>query len=342
MQEGQAATVAFVHGDSVQANYEFIAERERALFVAVQQAQMAVERMATPLQEEAQELIAYASGPNVAEDEVQIAQTRLYEIEAQLAQIQNESQTRLVQLENQLQAEVATRLSEEVAVFAEENGLEVVLNWGLSGEGCPVRFSRLRHHQCPAGLHERPVRTTDRRREFGGKRRMSTAAAKKNAHIVEYVLYVWQMEDLVRAAQFSETAIEGLFNGEGGADCDWLLKLNTQMQREKLEEKGHISDVLEVQTELALLHDLLTGPMEDEIYVSAFQTAEPILQELEQNKMGEGMRHPTETMLTALYGWLVLKMRKEDVTLETQSALQPIREMANALARGHVKIYQGK
>ena len=152
---------------------------------------------------------------------------------------------------------------------------------------------------------------------------MSIAAAKKNAHIVEYVLYVWQMEDLVRAAQFSETAIEGLFNGEGGADCDWLLKLNTQMQREKLEEKGHISDVLEVQTELALLHDLLTGPMEDEIYVSAFQTAEPILQELEQNKMGEGMRHPTETMLTALYGWLVLKMRKEDVTLETQSPCNP-------------------
>ena len=135
LQDGQAATVAYVHGDSIQANYEFIAERERALFVAVQQAQMAVERMATPLQEEAQELIDYASGPNVAEDEVQIAQSRLYEIEAQLAQIQNESQTRLVQLENQLQAEVAARLSDEVSVFAKENGLEVVLNWGLSGEG---------------------------------------------------------------------------------------------------------------------------------------------------------------------------------------------------------------
>ena len=40
-----------------------------------------------------------------------------------------------MQLENQLQAEVAARLSEEVSVFAEENGLEVVLNWGLSGEG---------------------------------------------------------------------------------------------------------------------------------------------------------------------------------------------------------------
>lgn len=171
---------------------------------------------------------------------------------------------------------------------------------------------------------------------------MSTARTKKDAHIVEYVLYVWQMEDLVRAAQFSAQTIEGLFQGEGREDCDWLLALSKQMQREKLEEKGHISDVIEVQTELALLHDLLTGPMEDDIYVSAFQTAEPILRELEQTKMEQGMRHPTETMLTALYGWLVLKMRKEEVTLETQSAMQPIREMANALARGHVKVYQGK
>jgi Skp family chaperone for outer membrane proteins len=135
LQSGQAATVAYVHGDSIQAGYEFIAERERALFAAVQQTQMAVERLATPLQEEAQELIDYAGGSDVTQEELQIAQSRLYEIEAQLAQIQNESQSQLVQLENQLQAEVAQRLSEEVAIFAAENGLEVVLNWGLSGEG---------------------------------------------------------------------------------------------------------------------------------------------------------------------------------------------------------------
>lgn len=135
LQSGEAATVAYVHGDSIQTGYEFIAARERALFAAVQQAQMAVERLATPLQEEAQELIDYANGSGVTADEVQIAQSRLYEIEAQLAQIQNESQTRLVQLENQLQAEVAQKLSSEVAVFAAENGLDVVLNWGLSGEG---------------------------------------------------------------------------------------------------------------------------------------------------------------------------------------------------------------
>jgi len=39
---------------------------------------------------------------------------------------------------------------------------------------------------------------------------------------------------------------------------------------------------------------------------------------------------------------LVLKIKKEEVSLETQAAMQPIREMANALARGHVRVYQGK
>jgi len=80
-------------------------------------------------------LIDYASGAGVAGDEVQMAQNRLYEIEAQLAQIQNEAQSRLVQMENALQVEVSQKLTDEVAIFAKENGIEVVLNWGLSGEG---------------------------------------------------------------------------------------------------------------------------------------------------------------------------------------------------------------
>jgi Skp family chaperone for outer membrane proteins len=135
LERGDAAIVAYVHGDSIQRNYRFIEAREQSMFTAVQQSQLAVERMARPLQEEAQELIDYASGAGVSGDEVQMAQNRLYEIEAQLAQIQNEAQSRLVQLENALQVEVSEKLTQEVGVFAQENGIEVVLNWGLSGEG---------------------------------------------------------------------------------------------------------------------------------------------------------------------------------------------------------------
>jgi hypothetical protein len=47
-------------------------------------------------------------------------------------------------------------------------------------------------------------------------------------------------------------------------------------------------------------------------------------------------------MMTALYGWLVLRLRKETVSLETEAALVAIKGMANALARGHVRIYRGE
>ncbi len=135
LESGAAATVAFVHGDSIQASYAFIQDQEQELFKAVQQSQLALERAAIPLQEEAQELISYANGPGVGMDEIQIAQNRLYEIEAEMAEIQNRSQTQLMQMENDLQTQVATKLGAEVAIFAAQNGLDVVLNWGLSGEG---------------------------------------------------------------------------------------------------------------------------------------------------------------------------------------------------------------
>jgi len=47
-------------------------------------------------------------------------------------------------------------------------------------------------------------------------------------------------------------------------------------------------------------------------------------------------------MLTALYGWLVLRMRKEEVSLETEAAMVAIREIANSLAKGHIRIYSGQ
>jgi hypothetical protein len=38
-------------------------------------------------------------------------------------------------MEAMIQEEIAVNLTAEVAVFAEESGLDVVLNWGRSGEG---------------------------------------------------------------------------------------------------------------------------------------------------------------------------------------------------------------
>ena len=102
---------------------------------------------------------------------------------------------------------------------------------------------------------------------------MTTAAIKKESHIVEYLLYVWQMEDVVRAANFDVGALRSMFAGQEDEDLEWVLELSKTMQQERLEETGHAAHAQETLTEMALLHDLLTGPMEDAAYVAAFQAA---------------------------------------------------------------------
>lgn len=52
--------------------------------------------------------------------------------------------------------------------------------------------------------------------------------------------------------------------------------------------------------------------------------------------------HPVEQLMVGLYGWLVLRMKKEAVSAETESAMVGLRNWANALARGHMKVYYGK
>lgn len=135
LRKGEKAVVAFIHGDSIQANWEFIADREKAMFIAVQQAQLSMERKSRPLQEEAQELIEYANGPKATNDEVMMAQNRLVEIENALGQMQSQQQTELMQMESTIQSEISVKLSSEVSAFAHESELDMVLNWGRSGEG---------------------------------------------------------------------------------------------------------------------------------------------------------------------------------------------------------------
>jgi Skp family chaperone for outer membrane proteins len=135
IRDGKFPAIAFVHGDSIQANYTFILDQEKEMFIALQQAQMSIERKSRPMQEEAQELIAYANGPSATNDEVMMAQSRLMEIENLLNQMQSQQQTELMQMESVIQGDIAVKLSEEVASFANESGLDLVLNWGRSGEG---------------------------------------------------------------------------------------------------------------------------------------------------------------------------------------------------------------
>ena len=78
------AVVAFVHGDSLQAGMEFVQTLQANLQTQMETREARLQEDAAPLQEEAQELLAYANTEAATQDELEIAQRRIMEIEEEL------------------------------------------------------------------------------------------------------------------------------------------------------------------------------------------------------------------------------------------------------------------
>ena len=80
--------------------------------------------------------------------------------------------------------------------------------------------------------------------------------------------------------------------------------------------------------------------MADAAYKSAFDQASPFVKELAAKTEKEV--HPVEQLVIGLYGWLVLRLQKKTVSAETEAAMVGLRNWANELARGHLRVYYGK
>ena len=130
-----ATIIAYVHGDSLRSEMDLIKTLELDLQVQVEQLDSVLKAEAAPLQQEAQELIAYANSGSASENDILVAQERVYEIEMILQQMQAESQQMMINSEQIMQTTVSTFLSKVLDEFAQENNIDVILNWGLSGEG---------------------------------------------------------------------------------------------------------------------------------------------------------------------------------------------------------------
>ena len=98
---------------------------------------------------------------------------------------------------------------------------------------------------------------------------MILAAQKKKENIAEYILFVWQMEDLVRAMYFDIEAIAEFVRSftpnheHYESELKWFKELIRQMKSERVEHRGHISEVHELIFELNYLHNTLLHVTKD-------------------------------------------------------------------------------
>lgn len=159
---------------------------------------------------------------------------------------------------------------------------------------------------------------------------MLIAQQKRKENIAEYLLYMWQVEDLLRACQLDDERIEQLLvsrfanmTSDLGAVRQWYLELRDMMLSEGHREHGHLQLNANLLADLTELHQRLLSQGEDAIYTSCFYSTLPYIVELRahegQEKLGE-----IETCFTALYGLMLLRMQQREVSEQTRVAIQQI------------------
>lgn len=90
---------------------------------------------------------------------------------------------------------------------------------------------------------------------------MLIAQQKRRENIAEYILYLWQLEDLLRALKFSPEAIYTALVEPN--ECDenrkqqifmWYMSLANLLREEGKAEQGHLSHTLHLISDLENLH----------------------------------------------------------------------------------------
>lgn len=132
---GGGPVVAFVHGDSLQQGMAFVKTMQANLQMQMETREKQLQEDALPLQEEAQELLAYANSGQASDDEMDIAQRRVMELEEGLRALQRAAEQDMYVAEQNMQAVMAEALRRHLEEHAQEEGIDFILNWGLSGEG---------------------------------------------------------------------------------------------------------------------------------------------------------------------------------------------------------------
>ncbi|MFW6267877.1 MAG: DUF4924 family protein [Marinilabiliaceae bacterium] len=151
---------------------------------------------------------------------------------------------------------------------------------------------------------------------------------KKDSDIAGYVLYMWQIEDLIRASGLDIEEIEKniLPKYEQPEEVkkeirEWYENLVTMMKNEKIENSGHLQVITNTVNDMNKLHVQLMHSSKEATYQQQFIKAVPLIKELEP-KMQPTPRHDVELMLAAMYNAFLLKLQGKEISRETNEALQ--------------------
>lgn len=177
---------------------------------------------------------------------------------------------------------------------------------------------------------------------------MLIAQQKRKENIAEYILYMWQVEDTIRACQFDMDLIEkrviSQFSGAKNKKqeiSDWYADIIVMMHEQGIKESGHLATLTTMVNKLNTLHRKLLDKKHDPNYLEQYYWAVPNIRDFEK-RLGRKPVNEIDTCLTAIYALLLLRLQKKDISKETMEAMQTFSNLLAVLAQWFKEIEEGK
>lgn len=171
---------------------------------------------------------------------------------------------------------------------------------------------------------------------------MFIAKEIRKTSIAEYILYMWQLEDLIRAYDCSLSRIRDEYiskfnytDEQKAAENEWFGNLIRMMNEEGKREKGHLNINKVTLQDLSDLHQQLLASDNFPFYNAEYYKVLPFIVEL-RNK-GDKDVDEIETCLNVLYGIMMLRMQKKEISADTERAVKEITTFIGMLSDYYIK-----
>ena len=173
---------------------------------------------------------------------------------------------------------------------------------------------------------------------------MLIAQKLRKENIAEYLLYMWQVEDIIRAYGCNLQQIKKEYISR--FDCtdeqkeemvDWYGNLIRMINQEGCREKGHIQINKLVLQQLSELHAQLLDSPKFPFYSTEYYKVLPFIVELRQKNSNSEAAGEIETCFNALYGTMLLRLQNKEITQNTANAVKEITTFIGMLSDYYFK-----
>lgn len=178
---------------------------------------------------------------------------------------------------------------------------------------------------------------------------MDIAQAKRRENIAEYILYLWQLEDLLRALQFSPEAVystlvaprKDLSEELKPTYLMWYMDIANLLHEEDKDEKGHLEHTMHLIADLHNLHLQLMNMPIGEHYRQTYARLEAELPRLRAVVGNPGLSD-TELCFRALYAAMLYRIKGEGDKPVVADTIEIVSPVIAELAAMHHKVERGE